>query len=140
MAIVLSGTTNDITVNGVSVATDAEVSSAVASGVAPKANTADLKEIGVEQTWQDVTASRALGATYTNSTGKPLFLGIEGTLGVGNYDVSVSVNINGYTQRIAVNSSPSGTTNVAGTILIPAGATYSVSMTVASLSKWSELR
>ena len=33
MAIVLSGTTNDITVNGVSVATDAEVSSAVASAV-----------------------------------------------------------------------------------------------------------
>ncbi len=33
MAIVLSGTTNDITVNGVSVATDAEVSSAVADAV-----------------------------------------------------------------------------------------------------------
>ena len=33
MAIILSGTTNDITVNGVSVATDAEVSSAVASAV-----------------------------------------------------------------------------------------------------------
>ena len=33
MAIVLSGSTNDITVNGVSVATDAEVSSAVASAV-----------------------------------------------------------------------------------------------------------
>ena len=38
MAIVLSGTTNDITVNGVSVATDADVSSAVA----PKANMADV--------------------------------------------------------------------------------------------------
>ena len=33
MAIVLSGSTNDITVNGVSVATDAEVSSAVADAV-----------------------------------------------------------------------------------------------------------
>ena len=47
MAIVLSGTTNDILVNGVSVATDAEVNSALAG----KANTADLKEIGVGQTW-----------------------------------------------------------------------------------------
>ena len=27
---------------------------------------------GVGQTWQDVTASRALGTTYTNSTGKPI--------------------------------------------------------------------
>ena len=42
MAVILSGTTNDITIGGVSVATDTEVSSAVASGVAPKANTADL--------------------------------------------------------------------------------------------------
>ena len=69
MAIVLSGTTNDITVNGVSVATDAEVSSAVAhkantadvnTQLSLKANKADLKEIGVGQTWQDVTASRVL--------------------------------------------------------------------------------
>lgn len=41
MAIILSGTTNDITVNGVSVATDAEVSSAVA----PKANTSDVNTL-----------------------------------------------------------------------------------------------
>ena len=73
MAIVLSGSTNDITVDGVSVATDAEVSSAVA----PKANTADLKEIGVGQTWQDVTASRVAGITYTNSTGKPISVSIS---------------------------------------------------------------
>ena len=33
MGILISGTTNDITINGVSVATDAEVTSAVASAV-----------------------------------------------------------------------------------------------------------
>lgn len=47
MAIVLSGTTNDILVNGISVATDAEVSSAVASGVAPKVDLANF--IGTNQ-------------------------------------------------------------------------------------------
>ncbi len=37
-------------------------------------NTGDqtLSEIGVGQTWQDVTSSRASGVTYTNSTGKPI--------------------------------------------------------------------
>ena len=73
MAIVLSGTTNDILVNGVSVATDAEVNSALAG----KANTADLKEIGVGQTWQDVTASRTRNVTYTNTTGKPIQVNIS---------------------------------------------------------------
>jgi hypothetical protein len=28
--------------------------------------------LGVNQTWQDVTASRINGATYTNTTGKPI--------------------------------------------------------------------
>lgn len=42
MGIVISGTTNDITINGASVATDTEVTSAVASGVATKANTTDV--------------------------------------------------------------------------------------------------
>ena len=42
MAIVLSGPTNDITVNGVSVAADAEVSSAVASGVATVLNSESI--------------------------------------------------------------------------------------------------
>lgn len=60
MVIVLSGTTNDIIINGASVATDAEVSTAVApkantadvnTQLSLKANTADLKEIGVGQTW-----------------------------------------------------------------------------------------
>ena len=32
--------------------------------------------IGVGQTWQDVTASRAAGVTYTNSTGKPIQISI----------------------------------------------------------------
>ena len=30
--------------------------------------------IGVNQTWQDVTASRAVSTNYTNTTGKPIFV------------------------------------------------------------------
>ena len=44
-----------------------------------------LSEIGVGQTWQDVSGSRSDGVTYTNSTGKPinLFLVIEEGSGSG---------------------------------------------------------
>lgn len=64
MAIVLSGTTNDILVNGVSVATDAEVSSAVAKWSCSKANTTDLK-VGVGPNLARCYCKiRALGYTY----------------------------------------------------------------------------
>ncbi len=132
MAIVLSGTTNDILVNGVSVATDAEVSSAVASGVAPKANTADLKEIGVGQTWQDVTASRASGVTYTNTTGKPIVVNVSSNAGTGSYNFFVNgVSIVGITESSASNNAFMG-------IIVPNGATYSTNYT--SIFNWSELR
>lgn len=136
MAVILSGTTNDILVNGVSVATDAEVSSAVASAVAPKANTADLKEIGVNQTLQDLTASRVSGATYTNSTGKPIFLLVFST----NGNFSGTLNING----ISVNYGSA--TDIAYAmqsvqIIVPNNNTYSVTFTDAGTAhKWLELR
>lgn len=135
MAIVLSGTTNDILVNGVSVATDAEVSSAVASGVAPKANTTDLKEIGVGQTWQDLTASRILGTTYTNSTGKPIE--VSAYSNVANVSKQIDMIING----VIVNThSITGTAVVWGSMIVPPGATYKISMNGDSIYKWSELR
>ena len=34
----------------------------------------NLPLIGYGQTWQDVTSSRASGVTYTNNTGKPIFV------------------------------------------------------------------
>ena len=45
-----------------------------AQGQLTAASTASLSlaEIGVGQTWQDVTSSRALDTVYTNSTGKPI--------------------------------------------------------------------
>lgn len=135
MAIVLSGTTNDITVNGVSVATDTDVSSAVANGVATKANTADLKEIGVGQTWQNVTGSRTAGITYTNNTGKPIAVCIVGghsTAGSATFLINSTI----------VKSIP----NISGVPIvynfdniIPNNTTYGIGG-VANIQTWSELR
>lgn len=129
MAIVLSGTTNDITVNGVSVATDMEVSSAVANGVAPKANITDLKEIGVGQTWQDVTASRSVGVAYTNSTGKPIYLYVR--MGIGAYDLHLTINGTIYFNM----SNNNGRGSVQA--IVPNGSTYAIS---GAFNVWNELR
>jgi hypothetical protein len=35
--------------------------------------------LGINQTWQNLTNSRAYGTTYTNSTGKPIMVNVRGT-------------------------------------------------------------
>ena len=95
--------------------------------------------VGTGQSWQDMTGSRALATTYTNTTGKPIMVEIISTNGA-DY---------GYTQ-LAINGSlvTLGPTRVAGNYcaticaIIPPGATYvATGVTGTSqISKWSELR
>ena len=84
---------------------------------------AQSTDLGVGQTWQDVTSSRSNGVTYTNNTGKPM--------------------------QIYAYQAPSGTTmTISGVafpvhgnsticVVIPNGATYSIA---GQTSKWLELR
>lgn len=83
---------------------------------------------GISQTWQDVTASRSAGVTYTNSTGKPIMISIYNTL-------SLNVVINGVTvgKTICLNSVPTIS------FIVPNGSTYLVTGTFSALL-WSELR
>ena len=98
--------------------------------------------VGVGQTWQDVTASRVLGTTYTNSTGKPIQIAVTVQASALGNQVTVAININsvliaytasGYVTSGFKNSSP---------IIIPNGATYSITNVdvTSSIIKWSELR
>ena len=94
---------------------------------------------GVGQTWQDVTASRALGVTYTNSTGKPIQVSFYagGSADQTQYimDIGGIVHIMGF-----------GTGYDAGNfnLIIPTGVSYSISRNnVTSLDSgwaWRELR
>ena len=69
MAIVLNGQTNDVTINGVSVATDTEVTNAVTTGTSGKANTshthtaANVTDLGTTIT-AAITAQRASSTVY----------------------------------------------------------------------------
>jgi hypothetical protein len=97
---------------------------------------AQATQLGVGQTWQDVKASRAVGTTYTNTTGRPILVsvtcsvnaGVVNTLSVGGVPVayaSVGVVGNGLTLQAVV----------------PAGATYAVTNTGGTaVVYWAELR
>jgi len=98
--------------------------------------------IGWNQTWQDVTSSRASNTTYTNSTGKPIM-------------VSISVDVTGvsqdgwflYVSGVAVAEMSHNTvgTGIGVTVplqaIVPNGATYSlVPISSGTIVSWVELR
>lgn len=91
---------------------------------------------GNGQTWQDVTASRALGTTYTNSTGAPIMLYYGGVCGASNSNITVTIGGVAMYAVAFANNYFSG-----GNYIIPSGATYSVSASASiSTNYWRELR
>lgn len=100
-----------------------------------KANTADLKEIGVGQTWQDVTASRVAGITYTNTTGKPIMVIASTNRSV---DSDCRVDINSVPYLRADSNAAGGITSVS--FVVPNNATYSINENTVGFGFWSELR
>ena len=92
---------------------------------------------GNVQTWQDVKASRALGTTYTNSTGFPITVAVSAT--------STAISLLAlYVNGVAVYNGNGGavatTFSVVG--VIPAGASYSIvnAAGTPTVTYWSELR
>jgi len=93
--------------------------------------------LGVGQTLQDLTASRALGTTYTNSTGKPILVEAIVNVAVGQ---STAISKNALNTVNFGNPGSSATGFTVATIVLP-GQTYSVTASGAStLSKWYETR
>lgn len=98
--------------------------------------TNNLPLLGYDQTWQDVTASRALSTTYTNSTGKPIVIHVNTVSSSGSTTAVLTVD------DVVVSSmrqDGDGACNIGITMIIPVGATYSLASNV-SILKWSELR
>lgn len=87
---------------------------------------------GLGQAWQDVSASRALATTYTNSTSHPIMI---------NASISFAANTNYYWY---VNGVQFGTQTASAAeyrevvFVVPPGATYSI--TGSSILQWAELR
>jgi hypothetical protein len=91
---------------------------------------ASVGGVGDGQTWQDVTGSRALSTTYTNSTGKPIMVAFITTSGT-----SAVVTVGG----VAITEGGAfGSAYGTMFVIVPNGATYSIA--AGNLQRWSELR
>jgi hypothetical protein len=88
--------------------------------------------IGIGQTWQNVTGSRSAGTTYTNSTGKPIFVSLS-CLGTA----SASFSIDGIQVSEIGGSGP-----VRGMMggIVPNGSTYVTGGSGLTIDVWAELR
>jgi hypothetical protein len=93
--------------------------------------------LGVNQTWQSVTGSRALGTPYTNSTGAPIMVHIRLT---SNAAASPVLTVDGLT--ILGTAQNTTGTGAALTIIVPDGGVYTASVTAGAgtVSSWAELR
>ena len=94
--------------------------------------------LGLGQTWQDVTASRVLGTTYTNTTGKPVLI-----------QVSIDITTSGLWRATVagvivsdVKANPAYQDYVNFSFIVPNGSTYSVTQVSGAYASmlWSELR
>lgn len=93
--------------------------------------------IGVNQTYQNVFASRALGTTYTNSTGKPIFVMVSVLSGSTSQNMQIIIN----SVNLGFYSSVSGAASVLPVFfIVPNGQTYAVIIGSGTLQSWAELR
>ena len=94
--------------------------------------------IGVNQTWQNVTASRAAGTTYTNSKGKPILVDISlSGITAGTSTLKVDTITVGY---MTGNSTGGAVASTISTV-VPNGSSYVLTNTgTNSIVAWSELR
>lgn len=96
--------------------------------------------LGVSQTWQDMTSSRAFNTTYQNTTGRPIFIGVSATVaGDGTMSLLVSPNSDMSSSVTADRTSdiddPTGVSAI-----IPNNIYYKASVVSASGLYWAELR
>lgn len=94
-------------------------------------------DVGVGQTWQDVTASRTSGTVYTNNTGKPIMFRVRVQ---GIPTVQITLTVGGVSLGISSFSVGGLTASYFDSAIVPDGATYSATANAGSLSLWLELR
>jgi hypothetical protein len=91
---------------------------------------------GVAQTVQDVTATRALSTTYTNSTDRPIF--VQATL-----NCTVAGNAVGIVDGVTMFANYATVSQFLSVpLVVPPGSTYSIAPSGATLSifAWNEIR
>lgn len=123
----------------VGLATDAEAQAGTANKFIDGAKL-HAASLGLSQTWQNVTGSRSAGVTYTNTTGKPIQVGVAVTAGSANNIFSATV---GGVVAIKTQTVVSSAGYLAPLVfIVPNGISYTVTQSgsTGSVSSWAELR
>lgn len=105
--------------------------------------------IGVNQTWQDISGGRLTNTSYTNNTGKPIFVEVSDK-GIFNHGLEMTCTMSGSEITVGFFWFAGGDTDSCISAIIPNGASYKVyiisassedrTTTVKALNNWSELR
>ena len=94
--------------------------------------TLSIGGVGEGQTWQNLTASRALSTNYTNSTGKPIMVSVwcftSGSVG------NVNILVDGISVAFGADYGFGGCT-----VIVPNGSVYRA-QSAQGLNGWAELR
>jgi hypothetical protein len=91
------------------------------------------------QTYQDVTASRTNGTTYTNSTSAPIQVSIKGGDNTGQ-SLTLTILVNGNATPVTAIGAPANTLQI-WTVIVPPGQTYSASWNASgNFNSWWEFR
>tara|TARA_R110000772_G_scaffold1566_9_gene5376 strand:- start:19567 stop:20232 length:666 start_codon:yes stop_codon:yes gene_type:complete len=96
--------------------------------------------IGYNQTWQQLTVPSQRtgtgGATYTNDTGRPMYISVR----LSQDDGTLTLTVSGF--MIAAIGTTAGPANMFVSGIVPAGATYAVTSTANTSTTlfWYELR
>lgn len=88
---------------------------------------------GVGQPWTNLTGSRTLGTTYTNSTGKAIYVSVRVGMTAG---AGMTATVSGL--QVCEGFAQNSATRAWAGFIVPNGSTYSVS--ASSLNTWSEMR
>lgn len=95
-----------------------------------KADRTELAQIGVGQSWQDVTTERDAGVVYTNTTNKPILISISTIDDAGGASIIVDdVVVQTNNNELYISS--------ALTAIVPSGSTYKLTRIKGT---WTELR
>ena len=93
--------------------------------------------VGLNQTWQDVAASRSIGTSYQNTTGKPIFVSVSGYGSSGGVPMA-QVSVDGSTW-ISVVWRSDAAANTAS-FVVPNNSYYRIVNLIAVSGGWAELR
>jgi len=90
--------------------------------------------VGGASTMMNYTAERALGTTYTNTTGRPLYVAVHATSAAA--DGYLSAYVGGYYSSVCI--TPENASGIAVDFIVPPGITYEVAYGTATLVSWIE--